>query len=274
MSDFLQSDVGFTLQGAAGVLLVGLVALAVVAALGGRDEPDPRGDRARTLYLTSVSLAAIVTVLVAGFGLLRPAFAALIEDDDSAFVDDSFDLGGFGEFEDFGEPFPSEGHDADDQRWAAAASNGLVLVAALTVLVFHRRRLDALEERTVVREGGGWRTHLAYLYFVSFVAALVALFAAASAGFDVFRLIAPGVTGLDDDVERRAAAAHLLAVGALGVVAAWLWRDHFDEAEAITGRTGETRAPGWSPSPGPEEIPPGPPTGPDPSGPEPASPPS
>lgn len=233
MSDFLQSDVGFSVQSTVGVLVVAIVALAAVSALGSRDTPDPQGTRARALYLTAVSLVALVVALVAGFGMLRPAFAALIEEEASTFVDEQF--GEFGEFGEIGAGAEPGVLDADDRRWSAAASNGLVLVAAAGVLLAHRRRLDEVGVRVLERPAPERQTYVAYLYLVAFITALVALFAMASAGFDLFRVIAPGVTGIEDDVERKAAAAHLLAVAALGAVATFLWRDSWGEAEALTG---------------------------------------
>lgn len=235
MSDFLQSDVGFSVQSAVSFLVVAVVALVAVSALGSRDTPDPQGTRARALYLTAVSLVALVVALVAGFGLLRPAFAALIEEEASTFDAESFDLGGFGEFTEDEFDVGSQAQDADDRRWSAAASNGLVLVAAVGVLLAHRRRLDEVGVRVLERPAPERQTYVAYLYLVAFVTSLVALFALASAGFDLFRVIAPEVTGIEADVERKAAAAHLLAVGALGAAAIFLWRDSWGEAEALTG---------------------------------------
>lgn len=235
MSDFLQSDVGFSVQSAVSFLVVAVVALVAVAALGARGTPDPQGTRARTLYLTAVGLVALVVALVAGFGTLRPAFAAVIEEDASTF-DESFDLGGFGEFTD--DEFVdvgSDGQDVDDRRWSAAASNGIVLIAAVGVLLAHRRRLDEVGMRVLERSAPERHTYVAYLYLVAFITALVALFALASAGYDLFRVAAPGITGVEEDVERKAAAAHLLAVGALGVAAAFLWRESWGEADALTG---------------------------------------
>lgn len=235
MSDFLQSDVGFSVQSAVSVLVVAVVALVAVAALGSRGAPDPQGTRARALYLTAVSLVVLVVALVAGFGTLRPALAALIEEDEPTLADDSFDFEGFGEFSEEGLGLEPEGPDADDRRWSAAASNGIVLVAALGVLLAHRRRLDEVGVRVLERSAPERQTYVAYLYLVAFITALVALFALASAAYDLFRVAAPAVTGVEEDVERRAASAHLVAVGALGAVAALLWRDSWGEAEALTG---------------------------------------
>lgn len=235
VSDFLQSDVGFSIQSAVSFLVVAVVALVAVSALGSRHTPDPQGTRARALYLTAVSLVALVVALVAGFGMLRPAFAALVEEEAATFDAESFDLGGFGEFTDDEFDVGSEAQDVDDRRWSAAASNGLVLVTAIGVLLAHRRRLDEVGIRVLERPAPERQTYVAHLYLVAFVTALVALFALASAGFDVFRVVAPGITGVEEDVERKAATAHLLAVGALGVAAAFLWRDSWGEAEALTG---------------------------------------
>lgn len=235
MSDFLQSDVGFSIQSAVSFLVVAVVALVAVSALGSRHTPDPQGTRARALYLTAVSLVALVVALVAGFGMLRPAFAALIEEEAATFDAESFDLGGFGEFTDDEFDVGSEAQDVDDRRWSAAASNGLVLATAIGVLLAHRRRLDEVGIRVLERPAPERQTYVAHLYLVAFVTALVALFALASAGFDLFRVVAPGITGVEEDVERKAATAHLLAVGALGIAAAFLWRDSWGEAEALTG---------------------------------------
>lgn len=235
MSDFLQSDVGFSVQSAVSFLVVAIVALVAVSALGARDTPDPQGTRARTLYLTAVSLVALVVALVAGFGTLRAAAAALIEADEAPFSEESFDFGEFGEFGGGEIGFDPGGPTAEDTRWAATVSNGLVLVAAIGVLLAHRRRLDEVGVRVLERPAPERQTYVAYLYLVAFITALVALFAFASAGYDVYRLVVPDVTGVDEDIERRAAGAHLLAVAALGAAAAFLWRDSWGEAEALTG---------------------------------------
>ena len=258
---------------------LGVVVLAVVAIVSGRrDEPDPEGQRAHTLYVSAVSLIALFALVFSGYAALNAVLTAVIEDDgttgvfegrsDSSedfFSEEFFDEDGpfagdgpFGEEGEVLEPiFPGdedvltvEGN--DDAEWRTAVQAGIVALVAAGIYLFHRRRLDAIQRASEGREGGGWRVFQGFLYAVCFVAMLTALVAAGIAGNGLFRILAPGVTDgfARARDERMAGLVQLLATGALAAASVLLFRWHWNAAATLEGRAPAPAAEG------PESAPP------------------
>ena len=113
-----------------------------------------------------------------------------------------------------------------------AVQAGLIVGAAVVVLVFHARRRRELHAEEVFERGGPpWRIDRAYLYAVCFVAVLVALFALGVGAYGVFRTLAPGVTGefTPRHLERQEGVAQLISLVWLGLAALYVflraWRE-------------------------------------------------
>jgi hypothetical protein len=147
---------------AVGVLVV--VAAILVLAAGRRDD-DVGGTRAQTRYVGTISIITLFVALLAFYGVVR----ALTE-------------------------FIVDGHE-DNAIYRDALNNGLVMLAAGVVFVFHYRRSVALAPAGKLARGATGSVARATLYGVCFVAAVLAFLAAAKAVYGIFQIIAPGVFG-------------------------------------------------------------------------------
>jgi len=200
------------------LLVAGLVVLAVGVAAG-RGESDPSGGRALAFYLFAVSFVALFTLVLSSSILVTSAMrfaghdtSCLSVSSGSGAVGKAIPVlplanGGPNPLANGGPirrrliPTPigncdggdgSTNHDAD---WRAIVGSGLVALVAAGILAFHLRRGWRL-----FGPRGGWRTAggrvwQGYLYFVCFAAVLTVLAAGSSAGYSVFRIAAPGVSG-------------------------------------------------------------------------------
>jgi hypothetical protein len=125
----------------------------------------------------------------------------------------------------------------DDAAYRLAVQSFLLFVAAGLVFAFHDQRAHRLLPGTSIDGTATGKVARAYLYGIAFVAALVVLVALAKAGYGLFRVLAPGVTGVgDDDVERQRGIAELLSYvflaggGVLIFFRAWHWLpEHADD---------------------------------------------
>ena len=221
--------------------VVPLLALLILVVAGGRGEPDPTGKRSFALYLGTVCFVALFTALVAST-LLVASVTEKIKDEESTdesaeefeFEDDIFPDE---EFEDdFDEEF-EEGFGGEDQSdvtendriLQGVVRSGLILGAAVGVLVFHARRRRDLEADPDAAAGtAAWRVDRSYQYVVCTTAVLIFLFAAGVGAYDLFRVAAPGVFASGDDtVARKEGLQSLLtlawlAIGA-GAIFWWFW---------------------------------------------------
>ena len=233
------------------VALLGIVVLGIVAVAGGR-EPDPTGQRQRTVYLGAVCFVALITLLFAAFGAASSVIGLLGDGDEvhtvgargTGFLSDDEDTT-FGGGDDEGSGF-SFGEDddnpiivEDDGNRTEEAVSGMVAaltiaLAAGAVYVFHRRLLDKQVAAPGFEGGPAQRAVNGYLYAVSFVGALVALGAAAAALYGVYRLALPDFSAPDGHDERMAGVRQLLSSAFLALAAAAMFQRHFNQAEAWT----------------------------------------
>jgi len=181
---------------------VGVLVLAVIILAAGRGEPDTTGRRAFAVYLAAVNFVAIFTLVFGSFAAVQ-SLADLVVDGRS-----------------------------EDAAVRGAVQAGLIVGAAVVVLVFHARRRRELQADDVFERGGpAWRIDRAYLYAVCFVAVLVALFALGVGAYGVFRTLAPGVTGVftPRHLERQEGVAQLISLAWLGLAALYVflraWRE-------------------------------------------------
>ena len=181
---------------------VGVLVLAVIILAAGRGEPDTTGRRAFAVYLAAVNFVAIFTLVFGSFAAVQ-SLADLVVDGRS-----------------------------EDAAVRGAVQAGLIVGAAVVVLVFHARRRRELQADDVFERGGpAWRIDRAYLYAVCFVAVLVALFALGVGAYGVFRTLAPGVTGefTPRHLERQEGVAQLISLVWLGLAALYVflraWRE-------------------------------------------------
>jgi len=222
--DILPSELLFLF----GVPLLVAVILVLVA---GRKDADPANTRTQARYLAAIGLVSLFVTLFAAYGTVR-ALTDLIVDKDG--VEESVDLPESLEdvFEDLpngGGVFDLPGASADeltddDAAYRLAVQAVLLAVAAGLVFAFHDARAHRLVHGDDLDDSATGRVARAYLYGIAFIAALVVLVALAKAGYGVFRVIAPGVTGSgSEDVERQRGIAELLSFAFLAAGGAFIF---------------------------------------------------
>jgi hypothetical protein len=183
-------------------LALPLFALVLAIIIFAGRETDTTGRRALVVYLAAVSFVAIFTAVFASFAAVV-SLADLIIDGRS-----------------------------EDAAVRGAVQAGLVVAAALVVLVFHARRRRELQLTEEYGVGASvWRIDRAYLYVVCFVAVVVALFALGVGAYGLFRVLAPGVTAdeVSKHLERQEGVAQLISLTWLGLAGLYVflrsWRD-------------------------------------------------
>ena len=217
-----------------GLVLVvpALIVLGILVVVSARGETDPTGRRPYALYLCAVVLVTVFTALFASFAVVHSLVDMPVNDRNGIEVDSTTHIPQ-GQNEDQLSRWAirvgtnmqhHNGENPDDRDLRTAVQAGLVTLAAAVVLLFHLGRLRALTGEAEFKGSAAWRVHRVFVYAVAFVAVLTALFAAAAALYDIFRVIAPGVTQTDGRGRGWAdfASSAYLAVGAtLIFLAAW-----------------------------------------------------
>ena len=246
------------------LLPLGVVILAIVAVAGGRAEPDPLHERPAALYLTAVSFLAVFAVLFAVFGLSASVLNLTIDHHGADYSTpvlsgrSQVSIGSSG-VPDIPTVAPLRGapsqHDGDYRGIVVALIAGLL--AAALFLTHDRWLRRYLAERV---DGPGVRVWHTYLSVACFFAVLVAIPAVGAALYDLFKLIAPGVTnaGSRGDAAVAFGGAAVLATGA-GIVFLFHW-DQSPLATTVgwTPLTHPAAPPPPPPLPPPEEPPPPP----------------
>jgi len=214
-----------------GVPLVVAVILVLVA---GRRDDDAAHTRTQARYLAAICLVSLFVALFAAFGTVR-GLTDLIVDKSGVessgrppppFRDILDSIPGLGNLPGSG----NGGLPSDDADYRLAVGSALFAVAAVGVFVFHDRRARRLVPPGEIDQSSTGRVARAAVYGACFIAALVVLLALAKAGYGLFRVIAPDVTGRGpDDAERQRGIAELLsysllaAGGAFVFHRAWRW---------------------------------------------------
>jgi hypothetical protein len=142
-----------------------LIVAAILILVAGRRDDDRAGTRTQMRYVGTISILTLFTVLFAGFAVVQALTGFIVD-----------------------------GH-SDNALYRSALENGLLAITAGVVFVFHYRRTAALAPAGKLAAGATGAAARAALYGVCFVAAIIALFAAAKAVYGVFQIIAPGVFG-------------------------------------------------------------------------------
>ena len=185
----------------AALLPLGVIVLAIVAIAGGRSEPDPLHERPATLYLTAVSFFSVFAVLFAVFGLASSALNLTVDHDYSTatFLGSTArsqscsgdSSGNITCDHSSGAPLIREPgqHDGDYRGIVVAVIVGAL--AALLFLLHYRWLRQYLADRV---DGAGVRVWHTYLYVACFFALVVAIPALGATIYDIFKVIAPGVT--------------------------------------------------------------------------------
>lgn len=216
LTDILPSDLLFIF----GVPLLVAVILVLVA---GRRDADPTHTRTQARYLAAIGLVSLFVTLFALFGTVRALTDLIIDKEGSEQsidlprdLEDIFDsIPGGREL--FGLPGGDELAD-DDAAYRLAVQSFLLAVAAGAVFAFHDMRAHRLVPGDRIDDSATGRVARAYLYGIAFTAAIIVIVAFAKAGYGLFRVIAPGVTGSgSEDVERQRGIAELLSYAFLTV---------------------------------------------------------
>ena len=204
--------------------IVGVIVLAIVA-LAGRSDADSRGERAYVLYLSLVSFIALFTVLFALTDLASTATEALVDGPEECvepFDPACLESGSF------------QTEVGGELRTRSIVNTAGVALAAGAVLLFHRRRSQALASDPGFPGSAGARTFTAYLYAVCFVAMATVLVAAAITLPALVRVVAPGLTALGSSgAERDSALTDLVPALVAGGGAVVIYLFHWREAEGL-----------------------------------------
>jgi hypothetical protein len=225
------------------VVPLGLIVLGIAIVVSGRREPDPTGSRATAIYLAAICFLALFTVLISVTGAVG-SLSSLIVPDEAQEVDcGELESGGIPDFDTFDEfedlQVCQEGDQAsvDDAAVRSTVQAVLVGLPALAALIFHWRRRRQLTETPDFEETPGGRADRAYLYVVCFFAAVIAVGAISGVLYDLFRLVAPGVSSPDGDGEfvRHEAFANLLTLLVLTVGALAIFSAHWSRVSGEPG---------------------------------------
>jgi hypothetical protein len=219
LADILPTELLFLF----GIPLLVAVILVLVAA---RRDDDPTHTRTEARYLGAIVLVSLFVALFATFGVVRGLTDLIVDKHDGQSsvpkeVQDAIDnIPGLGSIPGFS---ASELRD-DDADYRLAVQSALLAVSAGLVFVFHDRRARRLVPPGDVDDTATGRVARAAIYGICFVAAVVVLVAAAKAGYGLFRVIAPDVTGRGrEDPERQRGISELLSYAFLAGGAAFVF---------------------------------------------------
>jgi hypothetical protein len=221
-----------------GVFVLGAIALVVSVILvlvAGRKDDDRSQTRTQARYLGVITLVSLFIALFAFFGIVRsltnlipseshssiPGLPPALQDlDVEQIIEDlPFDIPGL----------EQRGPSYTDEQLQHTIEFGLLFFAAIIVFAFHDRRARKLVPADKFPGDATGRIARAALYGACAVAALIALFAAAKGVYGLFRIIIPGVTGDNSDLEREKGVAQLITFGLLAgasgfiFLRAWYW---------------------------------------------------
>jgi hypothetical protein len=181
---------------------LGVIGLLVVLVL--RRDGDDDGTRAPAIYASLVAFTLCFTLLISAVAVVS-ALSHLGQG------------GGGGPFD-----FLDRN---DDEAWRTAVQALIVGAAAAGLLFLHARLLRWAASLDRLQAGG--RVFRAYALAMCLVAVILTLASLTSGAYDVFRMLAPGVTATAErgDGLRDLAGAVTLALGSL-----FLFRLHYDAA--------------------------------------------
>jgi len=227
-----------------GVPLVVAVVLVLVAA---RRDDDEAHTRTQARYLGAIVIVSLFVTLFAAFGVVRGLTDLIVDKrparSESAVPREIRDilegLPGLGNLPGLGSGSALADDDAD---YRLAVQSAFLAVAAGVVLAFHDRRARRLVPPGRIDDSATGRVARACVYGVCFTAAIVVLVATAKAGYGLFRVVAPSVTGTGrEDPERQRGIAELLSYAFLAGGAAFVFHRAW-------GWLPEQREPGSAPS--------------------------
>lgn len=203
------------LQSYAAIPLAALLVFVVLVAVA-RPDRDQGGNGLYAVYLSAVGITALYIVFVFGAMFLGSIAERLLVDFPTAREQgfDSFSSSGVpGGFANLLSGIGPAG-DADGAVQSAVAS-GMVAAGAAAVLGFHLRRRSELLADEGFAGSAAERVDRAFLAAVAFVTVIVGITALGFAGYGVFRIVAPDVSGQLDTFESEQGLAQALAYGAL-----------------------------------------------------------
>jgi hypothetical protein len=193
------------------VLVVALILILVADRRG----DDAAGYRTPARYLGAACFLAVFLTLFSTFGVVAQLSRFVISHDRGS----SLDVGAES-FSSFGGRSLGDRLDeqSDNAIWRGTVQFGLLAVASAGVLVFHRRKRDALRAAPGFLESGASRADHAYLYTACFVAVFLVLFAAFAGVYGLFKVVAPGVASVGGGAsERERGIAQAISFGALAL---------------------------------------------------------
>jgi len=180
-------DVALFVAGFAEVIVLVVV---IAGSVGGKNEPDPGGERPLAIYLAAAVVIATFT-LFAGIGMTADAVKNLAEDNNGSYATTVF-----GDDEFFDDTAASSGDDAQRNSEITALVLGVIVLAVgAAVLAFHDPKQRRLSQNS---DGPGLRVAEKTAYILCFSALVAMVAAGAAVVYGAYAAIAPGVSGVGD----------------------------------------------------------------------------
>ena len=223
---------------------VPVLVAAILVLVAGRRDDDSEHTRTQARYLGAIVIVSLFVTLFATFGVVRGLTDLIVDKQHSSSAaavpkqirDILGQIPGLGNL-----PGLGSGTDKladDDADYRLAAQSAFLAVAAGAVFAFHDRRARRLVPPRGIDDSATGRVARACVYGLCFVAAIVVLVSLAKAGYGLFRVIAPSVTGTGrEDPERQRGISELLSYALLAGGAAfifhraWRWLPEQSEPE-------------------------------------------
>jgi hypothetical protein len=213
------------------LLVLGAVLL-VGAAIGGRKEADPEGRRPHAVYLSTVNLVALFTLVIAAGGLAS-SIASLIVGEGSSdnCVETPTGVVCSATSPGFEDPLAPES--SDKAARGNAIQSGLLLAGALAILRFYWRPAMESADASAI----GLRIHGVSLHIISFVSLLALVGSAVVAVYGLVQVAIPDfLTDGSTSSERDDGIQALITAAVVGVLSLVIFRWHAARATKVRDR--------------------------------------
>jgi len=227
-----------------GFFTLGLL-MAIVAVITGRHMPDETSTRPRAIYLSVAMVPVLVIGVLAAAAFLEAAVQLILGPESGEDL-----LGGLGGLAGGGIPGAETGLgdlltgmgdlglDPTDAAIRTLVASGITAIVAFAVYRLHLGWRTGMLDDAGFRASPANRTFQAFAYVVVLIFLVVFVMSAVKAGYGVFRVVAPGTSGvfaLSETAEREQGIADIVSGLALAGASWWLLRMHWGLAATLRG---------------------------------------